>query len=332
MSSSVEKGIIFPNCDNNFLAVIKTSNMSSPLWIPPGRDKRSGVWKDFLVSSESSARVKCKHCDKELTYHSSTSSMKYHLQQKHNISLASGSAPASTTVQSSITSHFPAEEKSTPEKVLASLAAVDRISFHTLATSKEIRKGWVAQGLKMPTTHQAIKGKVMAYGKEVEDQIKEDIARRKDRGEVFSITLDEWTSDRNRRYLGLNLHGHGEKLYGLGILRIKESFPAEKAAKVLEERLASYGLSLDEDIFGATTDGASVMQKLGRILDLSCHQMCHAHGLHLGVVQVKYNKMLLCLCNKNKQEILFVFLCFSLSLFRFSTSRSTRDMRTRTPQ
>ncbi|GBL94938.1 putative RNA-binding protein 19 [Araneus ventricosus] len=51
----------------------------------------------------------------------------------------------------------------------------------------------------------------------------------------------------------------------------------------------NFSLDSDTDIIGVTTDGASVMIKVGKLM--SCyHQLCFAHGLQLAMVDILYKK------------------------------------------
>lgn len=100
--------------------------------------------------------------------------------------------------------------------------------------------------------------------------------------------FDEWTSTRNRRYMNVNAHDD-QDTWNLGLKRIVGSMDAEKCVKLLEEILSEYGLSLTEDVVAATTDGASVMKKVGRLIPAD-HQVCLAHGIHLAVTSVLYSR------------------------------------------
>ena len=50
---------------------------------------------------------------------------------------------------------------------------------------------------------------MIKYGTNVFERIKHDLLIRKSKGEKFSLTLDEWTSLRNKSYLNINIHGFG---------------------------------------------------------------------------------------------------------------------------
>ena len=111
-------------------------------------------------------------------------------------------------------------------------------------------------------------------------------------GERFSISLDEWTSTKNQRYMYLNLHLSDHTVYCLGMDRIEGSMTSEDAVEMIGKKLEEFGVDLHCHIVGMVTDGASVMMKLGRISEI-IHQPCHSHGIHLAVVDVLYKKQAL---------------------------------------
>ena len=72
-------------------------------------------------------------------------------------------------------------------------------------------------------------------------------------------------------------------------MRIFGSFPAESCLGEIEKKLKEFDIYLERDIVAATTDGAAVMKKVGRLLSVH-HQLCYAHGLQLAVCDVLYKK------------------------------------------
>ncbi|KAG0440928.1 hypothetical protein DMUE_1418 [Dictyocoela muelleri] len=66
--------------------------------------------------------------------------------------------------------------------------------------------------------------------------------------------------------------------------------PAEKCVALLQEKLAKHKFNINTDILAIITDGASVMKKVGKILNLD-QQLCFAHGVQLGVIDVLYNNI-----------------------------------------
>ena len=108
---------------------------------------------------------------------------------------------------------------------------------------------------------------------------------KKGAGKFCSVTLDEYTSTRSRRYMSINLHYDSDSV-NLGMVRIKGSMPVEIVENLVKERLHEFGLKM-EDIVAATTDGASVMKSFKRMI-CCVHQLCFAHGYHLAVTDFLY--------------------------------------------
>ena len=53
----------------------------------------------------------------------------------------------------------------------------------------------------------------------------------------FSMTLDEWTYNRNQRFMGLNLHLSDNSVQCLGMMRIVSLMKAEDGFKLIETNL-----------------------------------------------------------------------------------------------
>ncbi|GBL79933.1 hypothetical protein AVEN_28975-1 [Araneus ventricosus] len=105
----------------------------------------------------------------------------------------------------------------------------------------------------------------------------------KKQGKRFALSFDEWTSQKNHRYLNLNVH-YKEKRFNLGLIRIHGSSAAEHTISVIKKkkkkktRLERFGLDSDTDIIG-------VMVEVGKLM--SCYQqLCFAHGLPLTMVDM----------------------------------------------
>ncbi|GIY21208.1 hypothetical protein CDAR_613991 [Caerostris darwini] len=66
-------------------------------------------------------------------------------------------------------------------------------------------------------------------------------------------------------------------------------YASKKCVEVLKSKLAKHGLSLKEDIVSISTDGTTVMKKVGKLIGAN-QQLCYAHGIQLGVIDVLYQK------------------------------------------
>ena len=113
----------------------------------------------------------------------------------------------------------------------------------------------------------------------MKEGIKNLLKEKEQEGIRFSHTTDEWSSKANKKYSSMNVHLPGGHAIRIGMVRIKEEFPAEKAVELFSKKLEEFDLKLEKQ-FGLSTDGASLMKKMGSLLNIY-HQLCHAHGIHL---------------------------------------------------
>jgi len=116
---------------------------------------------------------------------------------------------------------------------------------------------------------------VMDHGVRVRSFVSGEMQLLEKQGHRFSLTFDEWTSNRNRRYMCVNVHANTQ-FWSLGMIRIHGSMPAEKCVELLEQKLSDFGLSLSEDIVCICTDGASVMAKVGKLIKAAL--LCPRHS------------------------------------------------------
>lgn len=265
--------------------------------------EKTPIWGYFL-RDKSGEFAKCKTCkfNKELkTGGGSTSGLHKHMMSVHSIntlkkpasdvnisSIASNSSNSANNAKKSVITSFFNLDDNSLDAVLARMTAVDGLPFRIFVTSVELRKSLSARGFDVPKSESTIRYMVIKYGKIIRQKLAVELQRLKSKGERFSLSFDEWTSTRNRRYLNLNLHIKG-KHWNLGLLRVHGSLPAEKCITQIAENLKSFGLSLYEDIVCITTDGASVMKKVGKLLPCD-QQLCFAHAIHLAVVDILYKK------------------------------------------
>ena len=119
--------------------------------------------------------------------------------------------------------------------------------------------------------------------------LKASLEERINRGQRFSVSMDEYTSKAHSRYMNVNLHHHSAKPIGLGMIRIKGSLPADKAAQMVKDQLEKFGLSEERHIVAIVKDGARVMVKMGEHFE-AFQQLCMAHGIHLAVCDLLYEK------------------------------------------
>jgi hypothetical protein len=176
------------------------------------------------------------------------------------------------------------------EATVARMAACDGVPFSLFTKSADMRRIMARAGYDdLPRSATGVQSVVLRQANSVRSIIKSELQCRRKKGSGFSLSFDEWTSVRNRRYIGINVHEIGEKYWCLGIVRVSGTMPAEKCVELLKERLHQFDLNLDKDIVGICTDGASVMTKVGKLISAE-HQLCWAHGVHLAVHDVIYKR------------------------------------------
>lgn len=265
----------------------------------------TSIWFYFLRGKQNRGIAKCVKCSKVIKCEgSSTSGMKTHLRGQHGITLNKRAAsPVAESEQPSTSSSVPKKPCTVPkqtnipnyfskvsrlEVVLARMAAKDGFSFRAIAKSEDIRLGLLARGFDgIPQTHEGIRQKVKSYYDFVVKDYRQEFAK-KTETRKFSLTFDEWTSNRNRRYMNINVHDK-DQTWNLGLRRIIGSMNAENCISLLETHLHGFTLSLS-DFMAMTTDGPFLMLKVGRLLKNVDHQVCLAHGVHLAVVSVLYQR------------------------------------------
>lgn len=185
--------------------------------------KKSGVWCYFLREKKGQLG-KCKQCHAVIkTQGGSTSGLRTHMKTRHNQNIGvsdivSVSATSGNLANSShkITKYFKEDVDSLPA-CLARMVAKDGLPFIVFTTSNDLRQGLTARGFtKIPTSANTIKKLVLDYSHQVRVNMIRDFESRIRLGERFSLTFDEWTSIRNRRYININVHIY-KKFWNIGL-------------------------------------------------------------------------------------------------------------------
>ncbi|XP_065659760.1 uncharacterized protein LOC136083825 [Hydra vulgaris] len=249
--------------------------------------KMSDAWKHYTLNKGKT--VTCKICGNTSQYTSSTTGMWYHLDKKHGIKKETQEnmtpKAASQSKRPKISTFF---QKQSIEEAISRLTALDGFSFNAIVNSSFIRSAMSEKGYDFPKNHKQAIQSVKKFATGVRNDFKNTFNSLVTMGKRFSITLDEYTSLKNRRYMNINIPQNNYH-WNLGLTRISGSLPAEKAAAVVTEKVAEFGLKLGDSIVCSVTDGASMMVKFGKLVSTE-HQTCYTHGMHLAVQEVLYEK------------------------------------------
>jgi len=174
-------------------------------------------------------------------------------------------------------------------EIVSRLAAQDGITIRAITNSKFIRQSIVDRGYNLPKSENSVMRLIHTEFENRKEEVIKKLTTIKNDGGKFSITLDEWVSARNRRFININVHGNNGICNNLGLVRATGSCTSAVVLEIVTKHLELFNLSFQNDIVCTTNDGASVMVKYGRDCP-SESQLCLCHGLHLAVVETFYKK------------------------------------------
>ena len=245
--------------------------------------------------------AQCKQCSKILkTIKGFIKGLHTHLKTVHEIDLlkhnaARDDAKTSKNVESEavprkkITDYFSHKYEKTLQDTLARITARDDMLFEIFCKSADLRECLRVRGFSdVPSSPNTMRKNVIDYSNRICSFIKDEMANQKINSKKFSLSFDEWSSTRNLRYMNIIIYGSCSKNWNLGLVRVPGTMPATKCVELVETRLRDHGLSLNSDIVCITTDGASVMTKVGQLIQ--AEQLCYAHGVQLSVLNVLYKR------------------------------------------
>ncbi|XP_061670698.1 uncharacterized protein LOC133498181 [Syngnathoides biaculeatus] len=252
--------------------------------------KRSKVWEYFARSKESKDESECKICKKLIKCGGgSTSSMAAHVEKVHGLKLCDDKDSKVARVEGACSTDKYLLKKSMIEEV-SKLAAVDGLSLNAIANSEFIQRNLRAQkhhyDKPPPSCGNTVKAMLYSFFQTKKKELTKYFNNKTQNGHRYSITLDEYTAIQNKRLMNINVHSKDEH-WSLGLVQIDGSLDANKAAQTVGKHLSDFGLDIQKDIVGCTTDGAAVMVKFGREVTPD-HQQCIAHCMHLAVCNVLY--------------------------------------------
>ena len=260
------------------------------------------VWKFF--SKEKDEKAKCLKCHNKVLCckGGSTSGLIRHMQRIHNINLLKraedscsaaitkdgeprGLVPGTSNVklQPKLTEFL--NKKQSLAEIVSRLAAVDGFTINGITNSIFIRQSLHDRGYLLPKGKTNVMKLINEFYEVAKTDVLNNIKQHKDSMGKMSITLDEWTSTRNRRYLNVNIH-FNKNYINLGLIKINGSCTANETVRLLNTKLLEFQIK-ESDIVAATTDGAAVMVKFGHLSPF-IHQLCYNHGIHLAVTDVIY--------------------------------------------
>ena len=119
-----------------------------------------------------------------------------------------------------------------------------------------------------------------------------DLSLQYSEGSRFTLITDEWSASNGPRYVNIILKS--ESATNLGLVRVLGSLTSSAIVivTILSNNLKQFHVDL-KNIVAITCDGCSTMVQVGKDL-LASHsvfqQICLAHGIHLAVTDIIYDK------------------------------------------
>lgn len=254
------------------------------------------VW-DYATKRKNSTTKdlegQCHYCNKIIKCSgNSTTTLKNHLKshdvsfQKVSESTASNHENCSEKNRKTIIDFL---ERRTLKEIVSDLAT-DGISIRAITRNKYIRQAIARDGFKLPANESDVMKLLHEDFEEKQKKMINTIKLKVANGVKFSMTIDEFTTLRGRRYFGVNLHDKTESTtYKTGLIRIFGSCSAIDMVEIMNRHMSLFGISMKKDLVASTQDGASVNKKYIRNID-AIGQFCLNHGLHLGVCDTLYKK------------------------------------------
>lgn len=228
----------------------------------------------------------------------STTTLKAHLKNRHNIDVEADITDKNIVPhakKNKIILDF-VHKKSLCE--IVSDLATDGISIRAITRNRFINQSILKEGYQLPKNETRVMKLIHDDYFDKKKKMIEEIKSKIEKGVKFSITLDEYTTIRRRRYFGINLHDGGDvKTFKTGIIRIYGSCNAESMFLIIEKHLFEFGIVVQKDIVGSTQDGAAINKKFMQIMGV-IGQFCLNHAIHLAVSDTLYKK-----CKKNDLEL-----------------------------
>ncbi|GBN32255.1 hypothetical protein AVEN_159821-1 [Araneus ventricosus] len=167
------------------------------------------------------------------------------------------------------------------------MVSKDGVALSLFCSSSELRYLFSKSGFQLPNSPNTIRSIVKNFANTVKADLIIEFEYIKKQGKIFALSFDEWTSQKNHRYLKLNVQ-HKEKHFNLGLIRIHGSCIAEHTNSLIKKNAWKASVLILTLIL-IDTDGASVMVKVGKLMSFY-QKLCFAHGLQLSVVDILYKK------------------------------------------
>lgn len=273
--------------------------------------EKSKVWK-YFTKTPKEGLAQCLKCPKKIsTKGSNTTGLVRHLEHIHKISIKNTETQASTSAGYSAdnrdeqpsdpkksksmlqkTLHFEPKNKQSLGEIVAVLAAKDGLTIRQITKSDFIRESLRLRRFNLLKNESDVMKIILKYYEEKKQETIDFLSNLKQKESArFSLSVDEWSSLRNRRYFNICIHHTDGNFYNLGLVYIPGQCRAVEIKEIIKHRLEEFGLYFEQDVVAVTSDGPNVMVKFGRENPTEM-VLCLNHAVHLAVLET--------FCKKNE--------------------------------
>ena len=205
----------------------------------------------FIKVGKDTAECQIVGCNKILKVASGPSGLIKHLFTQHKLNDPKRKYEEDEFLDSSASTSQPSKRRKTIQEcidyyedfneTIARLCVEESVPIKQVATGR-----YYARTLKMlfpkeniPKSEKDVKRRVRLCYEKILEKTKAKISNMKSWGKKFSLTLDEWTSNKNIRYLNVNCHffdAGRKKFINLGLIRIKGSATSGRINELVSTR------------------------------------------------------------------------------------------------
>lgn len=243
------------------------------------------IYKTRSDGSVDKTKVICIYCRCELSYHRSTSSLKYHLMAKHTTDAESPPPPRQrqTTMDQSLQRR--SMDKSTTNRLTSTIAKWVATACRPVNVVEDeglleiIRIASNDSTYELPS-RATITSKIHNLYEEEKAKVQEALRQTN----TVALTGDYWTSLSNHSYLGVTAHyfdAHWKlQSHALTVMKTEERHYADVCAEHFLQVARQWNIEIKIKI--VTTDSARNMIAAARQLPFD-HMPCIAHSLHRAI-------------------------------------------------
>ena len=141
----------------------------------------------------------------------------------------------------------------------------------------------------LPNSASTITIQIISFYNQEKINLKNRLQKLISQNTKFNITLDEWKSINDSKFLNIVLYSQ-QQIFNLGLCRLEGGTTSESILNIVLSKLSEFGLNLSQHIAVQTFDGANYMVKYGRLSGIP-YTLCINHALHLAILKtIKQNQ------------------------------------------